>query len=115
MQITDLPDTYNGISNFAVYNLNNEVTALEILEYMTKTIGPIFVNAQLEDQRNKSDELFIDKKDSEKRVYLFFVKNKLQLTSEIIKGLAMFMKPNSFRIDDQVFMTNTLPFITTTY
>jgi hypothetical protein len=115
LQITDLPDTYNGISNFAVYNLNNEVIALEILEYMTKTFGPIFVNAQMEDQRNKSDELFIDKKDSEKRVYLFFGKNKIEITSDIIKGLAIFMRPNSYKIDDQVYTTNTLPFFTTTY
>jgi hypothetical protein len=115
LQNNETPDTYNGINNVAVYNLNNEVTALEVLEYMTRIIGPVFVNAQIEDQRSKSDELMIDKKDSEKRVYLYLGKNKIEINDETLRGLADYMKPNSIRIEDQVLVSNMLPYSTTTY
>ena len=81
---------------------------------VSRITGKKIVNIQLEEQRNKKDELLIDGQKRERRAYLFVGDAQIEVTNEMIRGISSILR-KTLKVEEQVVMVNKLPFWTTSY
>jgi hypothetical protein len=93
-QLTGIPDTYR-VRSLAIYNLKDDTTAVEILEKMEKYIGGNVQNIQIEEQRNKNDELVLDEHQRPKRAYVLLGNARVEINENLISSISVLMKPNA--------------------
>jgi hypothetical protein len=110
----DTPDVYSGVKNLAIYNLDDNYSAMEILSVVSRVVGKNILNIQIEEQRNRKDELLLDEQKRERRAYLFLGDAKLEVNSSIINGLSEIMRKTQ-RVEEQLILTYKLPFWTSSY
>ena len=111
--LTGIPDTYR-VRCLAIYNLNDDTSAVEILDKVEKYAQGNILNIQVEEQRNKSNELFLDDHQRPKRAYVFLGNAKVEINEHIISSLSVIMRHGT-KYEKQIHVLTMLPFWTTTY
>jgi len=108
------PDVYSGSRNLTVFNIDENCSSVEIVGLVGRITGKKIINIQLEEQRNKKDELLIDGQKRERRVYLFVGDAQIEVTNEMIREISSILR-KTLKVEEQVVMANKLPFWTTSY
>ena len=71
-------------------------------------------NLQIEEQRNKNDELVLDEHQRPKRAYILLGNSRVEINEKLITSLSVLMKPNAEN-GKKIQVLSMLPFWTTTY
>jgi hypothetical protein len=114
LRMRDSPDVYSGIQNIAIYNIDDNYSAVEIVHLAGKVTGKKFINIQIEEQRNRRDELLLDDQKREKRAYLYLGDITIEITNEIIKGLSKILRRTQI-VEQQILLAYKLPFWTSSH